>query len=390
MSATANIDSGLPFHASAEQNEFMSAIDRLRPLSMQHELDLPQLIVCGKQSSGKSSVLEAISHVPFPTGRETTTRFATELVLRNASCESISASIIPAAGTSIADLETLREFDPHVQRLSDFSRILEEASEHLEKLAGSGRLSSHRLRIELSGPQQPHLTLIDMPGLIANATPGIEHFDIQASRKVMNEYMRQPKSIILAVMPASEDLNDHEVFQLAADADPDRVRTLGILTKPDRIEDENLALRIRIIQNETLPLTLGWHVLRNLGPGAERRSADDRDHEEAAFFADPRSGWSTVPLTKKGVATLRARLRNILFRSIVETVPTLAREIELKTQDLEQHLAMLGPSRIDRNEQLTSLDNIAREMSTLIDQACKGTYDEQFFTSALTNGGNNA
>ena len=93
MSAFRDLDNGLPLVASAEQNELMDAIDRLRPLSLQHELELPQLIVCGKQSSGKSSVLEAISHIPFPIGRETTTRFATELVLRNASDENMSNEI---------------------------------------------------------------------------------------------------------------------------------------------------------------------------------------------------------------------------------------------------------------------------------------------------------
>ncbi|CAK1363890.1 unnamed protein product [Cercospora beticola] len=391
MSAFRDLDNGLPLVASAEQNELMDAIDRLRPLSLQHELELPQLIVCGKQSSGKSSVLEAISHIPFPIGRETTTRFATELVLRNASDENISASIVPSAGTSTADLAILREFDPDVQRLSDFSRVLREASDHLKRLVPPGKLSSHRLRIELSGPQQPHLTLIDMPGLMLNATSGFTESDIESVRTVMKEYMRQPKSIILALMPASDDLADHEVLQFAAEADPEGVRTLGILTKPDRIEDdESRAVRIKVVQNEEIPLKLGWHVLRNLGPGVETRSAEDRDREEADFFADPGSVWSTVAPAKKGVAALRARLRSILLRSIADTLPALTSEIELRISALDQHLIMLGPPRMTSNEQLSYLDNISREMSTLIDQACKGTYDEPFFTSALTNDGNNA
>jgi GTP1/Obg family GTP-binding protein len=51
---------------SAEQMELLDVVDSLRACGLSELVDLPQLIVCGDQSSGKSSVLEAISGIPFP------------------------------------------------------------------------------------------------------------------------------------------------------------------------------------------------------------------------------------------------------------------------------------------------------------------------------------
>ncbi len=42
--------------------------DSLRKLGLQQDLPIPQIAVCGNQSSGKSSVLESISRVTFPRG----------------------------------------------------------------------------------------------------------------------------------------------------------------------------------------------------------------------------------------------------------------------------------------------------------------------------------
>ena len=69
---------GLKSLQSAEAKKLFDIVDRIRDFELNREIDLPQLVVCGSQSSGKSSVLEAISEVPFPRGEMTCTRFVTE------------------------------------------------------------------------------------------------------------------------------------------------------------------------------------------------------------------------------------------------------------------------------------------------------------------------
>jgi hypothetical protein len=76
-----------------EQLELLNSIDSLRSQGISHYVSLPQIIVCGDQSSGKSSVLEAISGVSFPVRSSLCTRFPTELVLRKHSQSGVRVSI---------------------------------------------------------------------------------------------------------------------------------------------------------------------------------------------------------------------------------------------------------------------------------------------------------
>src|SRR4051812_22272475 len=71
-----------PILQSKEGRDILDIIDSLRSQGISQYVDLPQICVCGDQSSGKSSVLEAISGVAFPTKDALCTRFATELILR--------------------------------------------------------------------------------------------------------------------------------------------------------------------------------------------------------------------------------------------------------------------------------------------------------------------
>ena len=63
------------------ESRFLDVVDQIRDFDVSREFSLPQLVVCGRQSSGKSSVLEALTRVPFPRGDITCTRFATEYVI---------------------------------------------------------------------------------------------------------------------------------------------------------------------------------------------------------------------------------------------------------------------------------------------------------------------
>ena len=77
-----------------EQIKLLDIINALRAEGLSEYTALPQLIVCGDQSSGKSSVLEAISRVPFPHKDTLYTRFATEVILRQATNKFISVSLV--------------------------------------------------------------------------------------------------------------------------------------------------------------------------------------------------------------------------------------------------------------------------------------------------------
>ncbi len=54
---------------------WLDLIDHLRSQGVGSDLPLPQIAVMGDQSCGKSSVLEAISGIPFPRGSGLVTRW---------------------------------------------------------------------------------------------------------------------------------------------------------------------------------------------------------------------------------------------------------------------------------------------------------------------------
>ena len=66
------------FGAGGRYGEILEIMNELRVFDTDHELSLPQLVVCGEQSAGKSSVLEAISGIPFPRKGSQCTRFVTQ------------------------------------------------------------------------------------------------------------------------------------------------------------------------------------------------------------------------------------------------------------------------------------------------------------------------
>jgi GTPase SAR1 family protein len=150
---------------SKDHEEILNVIDQLRSEGISRYLDLPQLIVCGDQSSGKSSVLEAISGLDFPRKDNLCTRFATELILRRASQETVIVSIYPDDDRSPAEKDRLRAFNPGSFALEHFADIVQRAGDFIGVGKDGQMFSKDVLRIELQGPEQPHLTLVDLPGL---------------------------------------------------------------------------------------------------------------------------------------------------------------------------------------------------------------------------------
>ncbi|KAK4499152.1 hypothetical protein PRZ48_009664 [Zasmidium cellare] len=387
ISLPATLDEGpIPSSAiddlqSTAQRELMDAIDRLRS-QLSRELDLPQLVVCGNQSAGKSSVLEAIARVAFPSGQETTTRFATEIILRRAAQSRTAVSIQPAPETSSEEEQRLRQFSAELTSLEHVPDVVAEAQEYvLEGAPARLNFCEHRLRVEVSGPNQPHLTLVDLPGLIATTNSAATAGDIRIIEELNKFYMRQPRSIILAVMSAQNDYLTQPIFRLAREVDPMGHRTMGILTKPDLVEQGTEEPRIRLARNEgDAVLDLGWHVLRNRTRQLENASSDRRDDEEAHFFSEA-SAWSDLPADLRGIRSLRQKLSNVLFNTITMSLPEITHEIETKLRACSHNLEKLGEPRPEASQQRYFLTDVATKLCSLVTQALNGHYQDAFFSN---------
>ena len=148
---------------SAAQREVLDIVSKLRETGLGNILELPQLVVCGDQSSGKSSVLEAISGIQFPRKEGLCTRFATEVVLRDEPETSMKATIVPdpESAKTAHRLKKMRNFRLTIENFSDFPELVDEATKCIglddNTKTGPKAFTKDVLRVEIIGPEMPQL-----------------------------------------------------------------------------------------------------------------------------------------------------------------------------------------------------------------------------------------
>jgi hypothetical protein len=143
-----------------EQRKILDLVDRLRRAGLSSILQLPQLVVCGDQSSGKSSVLEAITEIPFPRKENLCTRFATEIILRRDVSSSITCKINPDKSRPDGEQKKLAGFQKSIKNIDELPALIDEATTlmGLDNADGVVRAFSRDvLSVEICGPGRPQL-----------------------------------------------------------------------------------------------------------------------------------------------------------------------------------------------------------------------------------------
>lgn len=372
---------------SKDHSELLDVIDLLRFQGVSHYVPLPQLIVCGDQSSGKSSVLEAVSGVRFPTKDNLCTRFATELILRRGSEANVAVSITPGKDRSDEEKAALAKFKVLDARIEEFPSLVEAAKEVMGLNAGTKAFSNDTLKVEVTGPTQPHLTLVDLPGLIHAENKQQSASDVELVSSLVQHYMSNSRSIILAVVSAMNDYANQIVTKLARNVDPKGLRTLGIITKPDtlHVDSGNEKAFVDLAKNEDVTFRLGWHVLKNRGYTNRDCSAEERDEDERSFFSQ--GIWTTLPTNVLGLDPLKPRLSTVLRDQIIAELPSLIRDVDTGIEDCRNRLAKLGEARATLRDQQRYLMHVGQSFGGIVKAAVGGMYVHDFFGSAKTKEG---
>jgi len=365
---------------NAESKTLLDTVDNLRELQVGEIINLPQIIVVGDQSSGKSSVLEAISRVRFPVDEDVCTRFATELVLRRAKEAKVDVSIQyasrpPASGQAHNTPEPFRKSGFDKDALPD---LIKEAKERMGIQKRS--FSKDILRVEIAGPDVHPLTLVDLPGFFHSGTADQSEESKEIVDQLVESYMKQEKSIILAVVAANYNLANQAVLKQAKKHDPTRQRTLGVITKPDLAgTGPNVRRYIDLAKGFEAEhkLTLGWFVLRNRSHEEKDLSFDERDANEERFFQS--GAWSSIRQTNRGVENLRRRLSNVLLSHIKTNLPSVIREIDDNLCQRNEELQRLGTQRATGEEIRLYLLGIAEKFQRLARDGVEGRYSDNFF-----------
>ncbi|KAF2136818.1 uncharacterized protein K452DRAFT_236852 [Aplosporella prunicola CBS 121167] len=360
----------------------LAKIDRLSACNVGHHINLPQIVVVGDQSSGKSSALEGLTNLPFPRDSGLCTRFATQITFRRSAQASVAVSIIPSKSADAAHAERVRTWrkDLPVLEQMEFANIMREVcgvmglSVKVEASDECKTFSEDVLWIEVSGPEQEHLSVIDVPGIFKRTTQGImTKADIQLVEEMVYGYMRNPRSVMLAVIPANVDIATQAILEMAEEVDPKGERTLGVLTKPDLMDKGAEKTVVDMIEGRNHKLTLGWCLVRNPGKSEYEDSNVDRNAIEKRFFASV-VPWNTLSKDRVGTESLRMRLQEILATHIRREFPKVRAEVSKKLKECKAMLKDLGIRRDTAAEQSKYLIDIATQFQSITDLALGAQY----------------
>ncbi|KAH9760230.1 dynamin-1-like protein [Citrus sinensis] len=310
------------------------------------KISLPQVAVVGSQSSGKSSVLEALVGRDFlPRGCDICTRRPLALMLVNRPRN---------PGDDGREWAEFRHLPG--KRFFDFTKVRQEimvivfgmlficltipqyhiVKYHAEtnKEAGSNRgVSEKQIGLKISSPNVLNMTLVDLPG-ITKVPVGDQPTDIEARiRKMIMAYIRQENCIILAVSPANSDLATSDALQMAREADPTGSRTIGVITKLDIMDRGTNACNFLL--GKVVPLRLGYVGVVN------------RSQEVYNGLSD-----------RCGIPQLAKKLNQILEQHIRMVLPGLKSELHSRLNAVAKELQKYGDVMESKAEKETMLLNI--------------------------------
>ncbi|BFU19786.1 dynamin-1 family protein [Entamoeba histolytica HM-3:IMSS] len=272
-------------------------------------IDLPQIVVVGSQSAGKSSVLESIVGRDFlPRGSGMVTKRPLILQLVN----------LPSTET--------KEWGEFAHKpgivYRDFEEIKKEIENETIRLTGTKKtISPVAIRLKIYSPYVVDLTLVDLPGL-TKISVGSQEKDISNQLKQMVlKFIERPNAIILAVTSANVDLATSDALSIAREVDPDGDRTIGVLTKMDIMDKGTDAMDV--LYGRVYPLKLGYIGVLN-------RSQHDIDTNVPIKTAltKEKEWFSNHPIYSKiadrlGIPYLTKTLNEILMQHIMKTLPSL-------------------------------------------------------------------
>nr|XP_009768869.1 PREDICTED: dynamin-related protein 3A-like isoform X3 [Nicotiana sylvestris] len=338
-------------------------------------LRLPQVAVIGSQSSGKSSVLEALVGRDFlPRGTDICTRRPLLLQLEKRTI-----------GVGDNDSREYGEFG-HLpdKRFYDFSDIRCEILVETAKEVGVNKgVSDKQIRLKICSPNVLNITLVDLPG-ISKVPVGDQPSDIEARiRNMIMSYIKQETSIILAVSPANADLANSDALQMAKEVDPTGTRTIGVITKLD-IMDKGTDAK-NFLLGKVIPLRLGYVgvVNRSQQDINNERSIEEALAYEEQFFCDYHVYHSLSD--RCGIPQLAKKLNQILEHHIRNLLPTLKTDLNSHLVAVEKELRTYGEALESNAERGAMLLNVLTKYSEAFSAVVDGK-SEAMTTKELSGG----
>uniref|UniRef100_A0A8C7WME9 Dynamin-2 n=1 Tax=Oryzias sinensis TaxID=183150 RepID=A0A8C7WME9_9TELE len=342
--------------------------DAFSSIGQSCNLDLPQIAVVGGQSAGKSSVLENFVGRDFlPRGSGIVTR--RPLILQLVNCKTEHAEFLHCKG----------------KKFVNFDEVRAEIEAETDRVTGSNKgISPIPINLRVYSPHVLNLTLIDLPGMTKVAV-GDQPVDIEHQiREMLMQFITKESCLILAVTPANTDLANSDALKIAKEVDPQGLRTIGVITKLD-LMDEGTDAR-DILENKLLPLRRGYI-------GVVNRSQKDIDGKKdiGAAMAAERKFFLSHPAyrhlaERMGTPHLQKTLNQQLTNHIRDTLPGLRSKLQSQLLSLEKEVEEYKNFRPDDPTRKTkALLQMVQQFGVDFEKCIEGSGD-QVDTNELSGG----
>ncbi|CAE6527265.1 unnamed protein product [Rhizoctonia solani] len=360
--------------SAKQRREVLGLLNSLRSLGLTQTLDLPQIAVIGSQSAGKSSLIEALCKIKLPRSTGTCTRCPIECQSQYADLP-WRAQVFIKLERSDGEGSIMGEEIPFGDPLEDPDLVEERIrlaqlavlNPHIDPeliLAGEepqGGLSFTKncVVVKLSGNDLADLSFVDLPGIIVSTSDIKNKGDIKLVQKLISSYMSKASTINLVVLTCESDYETQAAGLLAKKYDPSGERTIGVLTKPDRIEQGQEHQWIPLITGEKTPLTNGWYCVKQLT--ARDREAgltwEEARAQESEYF-ETAQGWSTIGhehRPKLGSKNLAGKLGEVLSKEIKKRLPSIRLEVDRLSRANDFEIGKLPKDHPDGPRELVIL-----------------------------------
>ncbi|XP_057674180.1 dynamin-1a isoform X9 [Corythoichthys intestinalis] len=342
--------------------------DAFSAIGQNANLDLPQIAVVGGQSAGKSSVLENFVGKDFlPRGSGIVTR--RPLVLQLMNCPTEYAEFLHCKG----------------KKFTDFDEVRQEIEAETDRMTGANKgISPVPINLRVYSPHVLNLTLVDLPGM-TKVPVGDQPADIETQiRDMLLQFVTKDNCLMLAVSPANSDLANSDALKIAKEVDPQGMRTIGVITKLDLMDEGTDAKDI--LENKLLPLRRGYI-------GVVNRSQKDIDGKKdiTAALAAERKFFLSHPAyrhlaERMGTAYLQKILNQQLTNHIRDTLPALRAKLQSQLLSIEKEVEEYKNFRPDDPSRKTkALLQMVQQFSVDFEKCIEGSGD-QIDTAELSGG----
>lgn len=193
-------------------------------------------------------------------------------------------------------------------------------------MAGKGgNIVNDPIKLRIYSNDCPDLTIIDLPGITRIDVKGQKDIE-KVTTEMAGYYCKDPKTIILCVIPANQDLAISDGLKLAREWDKSGERTIGVITKID-IMDKGTSAK-KMLMNEEIHLKLGYIGIVNRAQEdiINKVPVDVALRREIEFF-NKHQDYREIPERYLGTRSLTSKLSELLVEAIKRSLPDIMKQI---------------------------------------------------------------